>query len=276
MSSCYNITSPVSIEGTTHPVILKINDTSKPAQWLFQNDVSNNLKIGSSVFTDALLIDPTTGLSTFDKLEIISSLEITGATVLNSGTITVPTGPETLIGRDTTDTLTNKTVTDNSNIVRATQLATTGSDIIISGAAPPVIGQVLRATTPTTANWQTVASTGNNIAYQIVNMIFSTAGAGYTAIGYFPWSNTRHSAYTNGAVTYRTVVSNRNLNVRFRDVTNGVTLGSDLGVTTTAGSTRTFTVINPTSDAQVELQIQKATPGGVNPQIFGAILEYNV
>lgn len=33
------------------------------------------------------------------------------ATIENSGTLTLPTGPETLVGRDTTDTLTNKTLT---------------------------------------------------------------------------------------------------------------------------------------------------------------------
>lgn len=42
----------------------------------------------------------------------------------------------------------------------ATALATTGADVVISGAAPPAIGQVLTATSAVAANWQTPAVGG--------------------------------------------------------------------------------------------------------------------
>lgn len=42
----------------------------------------------------------------------------------------------------------------------ATALATTGADVVISGAAPPVAGQVLTATSAVAATWQTPGAGG--------------------------------------------------------------------------------------------------------------------
>lgn len=46
---------------------------------------------------------------------------------------------------------TNKTLTDPTNIIRGTQLATTGADVVISSGAQPTTGQALIATSSTTA-----------------------------------------------------------------------------------------------------------------------------
>jgi len=58
-----------------------------------------------------------------------------------------------------TQTLTNKTLTGTTNTIRATQLATTGSDVVVSGAAPGASGQALMLTSPTTATWQSIYGT---------------------------------------------------------------------------------------------------------------------
>lgn len=46
----------------------------------------------------------------------------------------------------------------------AMALATTGADVVVSGAAPPTTGQVLTATSATTANWQTPGAGSNPYA----------------------------------------------------------------------------------------------------------------
>lgn len=68
-------------------------------------------------------------------------------------TVTYPDGSDTLVGKATADTLTNKTLTGNTNTIRATQIATTGSDVVVSAAAAPTVGQFFFAPTATTAAW---------------------------------------------------------------------------------------------------------------------------
>jgi hypothetical protein len=59
-----------------------------------------------------------------------------------------------LVGRATTDTLTNKTITDSTNNVTANGLRTATGTVSVSGATAPSAGEVLTATDATTATWQ--------------------------------------------------------------------------------------------------------------------------
>lgn len=77
-------------------------------------------------------------------------------------TLTLPITADTLTGRDTTDTFTNKTITSNTNTVYTDALKTTGAAVSVVSAAPPTVGQALIATSATAATWQAV-STGNFI-----------------------------------------------------------------------------------------------------------------
>jgi hypothetical protein len=52
-----------------------------------------------------------TGIDFLPSLAVNGTLTLTGATIVNTGTITLPTATDTLVGRATTDTLTNKTIT---------------------------------------------------------------------------------------------------------------------------------------------------------------------
>jgi hypothetical protein len=98
--------------------------------------------------------DTLVGRATTDTLTNKTLTSPVISTIVNTGTLTLPTSTDTLIGRATTDTLTNKTMTSSTNIIRASQLGTSGADVNVSSAAPPTTGQVLQATSATTATWQ--------------------------------------------------------------------------------------------------------------------------
>lgn len=63
---------------------------------------------------------------------------------------------DTFVFESQAQTLTNKVGTATSNSFRATQLATTGANVVISTAAPPSVGQALIATGATAASWQPI------------------------------------------------------------------------------------------------------------------------
>lgn len=54
-------------------------------------------------------------------------------------------------------TITNKTITDATNTVAANLLKTTGASVNVAASAPPAIGNILVATSATTAIWSTAA-----------------------------------------------------------------------------------------------------------------------
>ena len=64
------------------------------------------------------------------------------------------------VTEDGVETLTNKTITDESNLITATGLRTSDSkEVVISSSSPPSTGQVLTATSSTEAKWQDPAVT---------------------------------------------------------------------------------------------------------------------
>lgn len=74
----------------------------------------------------------------------------------------------------------NKDLTDPSNDIRATRLATTGDDVVISGSTqPPGAGYILESTSPTTADWVpfSPAGTGANVGTSGVGVYRDTIGS---------------------------------------------------------------------------------------------------
>jgi hypothetical protein len=114
--------------------------------------------------TDVLTL---TGTQTVLNKTFGSTNTLTGATAgsfTNTGTITLPTSTDTLVGRATTDTLTNKTVDGNNNtltVLAASQLSG-ATPIANGGTGQTTANPAFNALAPTTTK-------GDLIAYSTVN-----------------------------------------------------------------------------------------------------------
>lgn len=96
-----------------------------------------------------------------DNLQFLRTnvLSITSATITTTNrtlTLPDPLGNDSFIYAALTQTLTNKTISSSTNSVGANHIRTTGASVNVDLSAPPVIGQVLAATSATTATWQDV------------------------------------------------------------------------------------------------------------------------
>lgn len=350
----------------------------------------NNTQIGNNIpsngeFTNII----TNGLELYD-LSSINKYIFTVNNLVSNFNVELPalTSSDTFVFENQNQILTNKTLTDSTNVITGSELRTLTNDVNISMSNAPKLDQVLQATTPTKAVWQHIAnrksvkvatttsgvlstdfesgkiidgitlnigdriliknqvssiengiytvnavgapfrandySNGDNVAstflfiqqgimnantgWLCINnngndvvgtdglsfIQFSGTGSGgnklatyplstfeliassinYITLAYFPWINSLYSTYTNGRLIFRAIISNRNLDIRLRDTTNNITLASSLGISSTGFYN--LSVINPTTDAQIELQIRKSAFNGINPSILGVILEFDL
>lgn len=125
------------------------------------------------------------------------------ASISNAGTLTLPSGSDTLVARATTDTLTNKTITGATNTVDANALKTTGASVTVSTSAPPTVGQVLMAASATAAAWTTPGQALVDTTTNIVDAVDATKKINFNAGGTTGTSTTLTAAQTaNRIITY--------------------------------------------------------------------------
>lgn len=117
-----------------------------------------------------------TKLLNIDTSSLSSGTTLTLAfTSGGSRTITFPnTSSDSVTLNVAAAVLTNKTITDPSNVVSASRLRTTGTDVVVSTAAPPLAGQVLTGDGSGSALWITPIG-GSGITYTFVPSTTSQA-----------------------------------------------------------------------------------------------------
>ena len=81
-------------------------------------------------------------------------ISLSNITTNTTRTLTIPNGNTTLVGTDLVQTITNKTIQGSTNVVDANNLRSTTTTVNVSSSTAPSSGQILTATSSTTATWQ--------------------------------------------------------------------------------------------------------------------------
>ena len=175
--------------------------------------------IPNSALTNNSITIGSTSISLGGTETVVAGLTLTSptiATIVNTGTLTLPTSTDTLVGRATTDTLTNKSISGSTNtLTNIGNSSLTNSSITINGssvslggsttitAANPnalTIGTGLTGTSYSGASAVTIAIdstvTTNSAAQTLTN---KTIDAGLNTL-----SNIPNSSLTNSTITIGT------------------------------------------------------------------------
>jgi hypothetical protein len=76
------------------------------------------------------------------------------STISNTGTLTLPSATTTFVGQDTTNTLTNKTITGSTNVIDTNAIQTTSTAVNVSTRALPFDARaILISTSMTATRW---------------------------------------------------------------------------------------------------------------------------
>jgi len=111
---------------------------------------------GAQTFTNKTLTSPVLTTPQINDTSLDHQYIFAVSELAADRTITLPllAGNDTFVFEAFAQTLTNKTASDSTNTIGANEIRTTGSSVVVDTAAPPAVGQVLKATSATAATWQ--------------------------------------------------------------------------------------------------------------------------
>jgi len=151
------ITSSVTAVGAATSVTFDIDSsvvTLTGTQTLTNKTLTSPSLTTPVIASTGAIFNGTTGTTT-----------VVASAAAGSTTLTLPAATDTLVGRDTTDTLTNKTISFGSNTVTMTsaQLATavsdeTGSGVLVFATSPTLITPTLGVASATSINKVTITT----------------------------------------------------------------------------------------------------------------------
>jgi hypothetical protein len=152
--------------GTIQPITGTSPVASSPTDTLTLTSTGSTIAIAGNSTTDTLNFEVGSAVVTLTGSQTLTNKTLTApiiSTISNTGTLTLPTSTDTLVGKATTDVLTNKTLSGNTatNLVSGSgtlTLNTTGT-VTVPNATDTLVG---KATTDTLTN-KTAAVASNHI-----------------------------------------------------------------------------------------------------------------
>lgn len=200
----------------------------------------NTLSAANGNFTTQLITPAAILFQTgAGQLELAATPIASGTTIL-----TLPGVADTLVARNTTDTLTNKTITAATDIVAAQYLWNSSAAIIQINTTTPSSGQVLTATNSTAATWQ--------------NLPAIITGPGSTTTNAITrWANALGTALENSVVVVdnsgnfsgvNNIVASGNINAVNLQLTGNIVFAAGAAtttITTTPSGTHSITIPTP-------------------------------
>jgi len=134
-----------------------------------------------------------TGMTQFSEVQLKSSTTANALSLVAAPlsfainkTVSVPitsAAADTVVLLAESQALTNKTITSTTNTVTANNLRTTGADVVVGTAAPPLTDRLLVTTSPTTAIWTTVPNAALTNSSVTVNAGTGLNGGGTVNLG---------------------------------------------------------------------------------------------
>lgn len=181
-------------------------------------------------------------------------LDLSNISSSKTRTLTVPDASTEIVGTDTKNVLTNKTIQGSSNIVDANNLKTNSSSVNISSASPPISGQVLTATSDVSATWQNIQipSIWMNISGVVTTPNISLLKE------YYGSKNTSTSSVTFDITT----TGNMGTSI-FTNLSNCFIYASCSKNTTSNNSIPYASIIPPTDGKTVTVNVQTGNTGSI-------------
>jgi hypothetical protein len=182
----------------------------------------------------------------------------TGMSTLTSGNVLVGNGTGgvlttkaapsgNFVGDTDTQTLTNKTVTDPSNNLAARGLLSATTNVNVSGSPAPSSGQVLTATSGTSATWQTPTIAASNIS-GIVAVTNGGTGVSNLTSGNVLVGNGTTAVTTTKAAPNGNFVGDTDIQtLTHKTLTDPSNTVTSTGLFTTTTTVNTSTAVAPTT-----------------------------